>query len=126
MRISDWSSDVCSSDLLTLQVGEVHGVVVDDTEGADAGCSQIEQQRRAEAAGADQQQPGVQKLFLTFLADPGKYQVTRVAVGLSVTEFHEGSVRSFRRVHERGKLGRAKGREGGCPYGVIGVVTDRI
>src|SRR3546814_8649694 len=102
MRISDWSSDVCSSDLLTLQVGEVHGVVVDDTEGADAGGSQIEQQRRAEAAGADHQHPGVQQLFLTFLADLGKHQVTRVAVDLLVTEFHEGYVRHFRRLHKRG------------------------
>src|SRR3546814_19820433 len=33
MRISDWSSDVCSSDLETVQLGNPHGVLTVDAEG---------------------------------------------------------------------------------------------
>ena len=38
---------------LALQVGEIHDIVIDDAERADSGRRQVEQQRRAEAAGAD-------------------------------------------------------------------------
>ena len=42
-------------DHLALQIGQRHRVVVDDAERADAGGREIEQHRRAEAAGADHQ-----------------------------------------------------------------------
>ena len=46
-------------DHLALQVGQRNGVVVDDAERADAGRGEILQQRRAEAAGADDENPRV-------------------------------------------------------------------
>jgi hypothetical protein len=49
---------------LPLQVGQLHRVVVDDADGADAGGGQIQHQRRAEPTGAHHQharrlQPGL-------------------------------------------------------------------
>ena len=54
LGLADVGGDV---EHLALQVGEVDGVVVDDTEGADAGRGEIERRRRAESAGADHAAP---------------------------------------------------------------------
>jgi hypothetical protein len=40
---------------LALQVGQVHGVVVDQRDAADAGRAQVQRHRRAQPAGADDQ-----------------------------------------------------------------------
>ena len=44
-------------DHLTLEIGQRNGVVVDDAERADARRGEILQQRRAEPAGADDENP---------------------------------------------------------------------
>jgi hypothetical protein len=40
---------------LALQVGQIHRVVIDDRESADAGRAQVQRHRRAEASGTDHQ-----------------------------------------------------------------------
>src|SRR3546814_12473105 len=42
MRISDWSSDVCSSDLLTASAGNRIDVLADDSGGAGQGLQEVQ------------------------------------------------------------------------------------
>jgi hypothetical protein len=65
-------------DDLTLQIGLVHNVEIDDADGADAGRGQVEQSRRAEPAGTDDQDPCVLEPLLPVNAQVGNYQVTAV------------------------------------------------
>ena len=69
-------------DDLALQVGDVDDVVVDDAERADAGGGEVERGRRAQAAGAEQQDLGVEQLPLALDADLGQQEVARVALAL--------------------------------------------
>ena len=69
-------------DHLALEVGEVDDVVVDDPERADAGRGEVQRGRRAETAGAEQQDLGVEQLLLALDADLGDQQVARVALAL--------------------------------------------
>ncbi len=71
---------------LALQVREVDGVVVDHAQRADPGGGQIEQQRRAEPAGADHQHSGIEQFGLPLLADLRQDQVAGIAVDLCVGE----------------------------------------
>ena len=67
---------------LALEVRLVDDVGVDDPERADPGGGEVERGGRAEAAGADQQDPRVEQLELALLADLGDQQVARVAGAL--------------------------------------------
>ena len=67
---------------LALQVGLVDDVHVDDAERADAGGGQVEGGRRAQTAGAEQQDLRAEQLELAGLADLGQQQVALVAVAL--------------------------------------------
>ena len=67
---------------LPLQVGHVDAVVVDHPQRADAGRGQVEQQRAAEAAGADHQDPGGLEPELSDAAELGQHDVARVAPDL--------------------------------------------
>ena len=69
-------------DDLALEVRLVDDVGVDDAERADARGREVERRRRAEAAGADQQDARVEQLQLALLADLGDQQVPRVAAAL--------------------------------------------
>ena len=69
-------------DHLALEVGEVDDVVVDDAQGAHAGRGEIEGGRRAEAAGAQKKNLGVEQLLLAVGADLGDQEVAGVAVAL--------------------------------------------
>ena len=69
-------------DDLALQVGLVDDVEVDDAEGADTGGGEVEQRRRAEAAGTDDEHLGVLQPLLPGHADVGDDQVARVAAHL--------------------------------------------
>ena len=71
-------------DDLALQIGQIDGVVVDDAERADPGRSEIKQQRRAEPAGADDEDACGQQLLLAFLANLVQHQVSGVALELRV------------------------------------------
>ena len=75
-------------DDLALQVGEVDNVVVDDADGTDPGGGQIEQQRRAEAAGTDHQDLRAEKARLAFAADFLQQDVTGITLNLFFAEVH--------------------------------------
>ena len=67
---------------LPLQVRVVDHVGVDDAEGADSGCREIERRRGAEPAGSDQEDTCVEQLLLPLLADLRDQDVPRVAGAL--------------------------------------------
>ena len=67
---------------LALQVVERHPVVVDDADGADARRRQVEHERRAEAAGADDEHAGAFQLLLSLAADFLQHEVALVALDL--------------------------------------------
>src|SRR3546814_11390609 len=71
-------------DVLALQVRQVHHVESDDAERADTGRCEIHQERRAEPAGADHQDPRLQQAELSFLADFVQNDVPSVAGELLV------------------------------------------
>ena len=64
---------------LALQVGQLDVVVVDDADGADAGGGEIQRQRRAEPAGADDQHARGLQLRLAGAAHVLQQDVARVA-----------------------------------------------
>ena len=86
-RNRPWPADVVGAvDDLPLQVAGVDDVEVDQADGADAGCGEVESQRGAEAAGADAEHLGCLELLLAFHADFGQDQVARVAGDLVVAQ----------------------------------------
>src|SRR3546814_15015523 len=87
MRISDWSSDVCSSDL-PLEVRQRHPIIVDDRQMADARRGQILDDRRSQSARPDHRHPRAKQPQLPRAADPLQDDMTGVAVELLVAEIH--------------------------------------
>ena len=77
---------------LALEIGEIHDIKIDESELADACRGEIQTQRRAKAAGADQQHFGVFQLELTVHADFRHDQVAAVA-----KNFFVGQRRGFGR-----------------------------
>jgi hypothetical protein len=73
---------------LPVQVGELDPIVIDDAERADAGGRQIQRERRAETAGADQEDTGLEQLRLAGAADLGQHDVPGVAKHLLFGEHH--------------------------------------
>ena len=66
-------------DHLPLQIGQRDNVVVDNADGADAGGGKIQQQRRAEAAGADHQHARGLELRLSRPAHFAQDDVARIS-----------------------------------------------
>ena len=64
---------------LALQVGQLHPVVIDDADRADAGRGQIQRERRAQPAGADHQHARRLQLRLADAAHVLQQDVPRVA-----------------------------------------------
>ncbi len=69
-------------DDLALEVGQVDLIVVDDAQRPHARRGQIQRDRAAEPAGAEQQHLGVEQLLLTVGPNLGEQQVARVALAL--------------------------------------------
>ncbi len=69
-------------DHLALQVAIVNGIGVDDAHRPDAGGGQVERRGRAETAGADQEDLGVEELLLPCLTNLRNEQVAGVAPAL--------------------------------------------
>ena len=67
-------------DDLALQVGVVHGIVVDDPEGPDA-RAEVQGGGRSEPTGADPEDARVEQAQLAFLADLGDQEVARGSAG---------------------------------------------
>src|SRR6476620_5831059 len=69
-------------DHLALQVGECDRVIIDDTDRADARCSQVKQRRRTEPAGADNQYARSLERSLTRAADLLQHDMAGIAFKL--------------------------------------------
>ncbi len=69
---------------LALQIGDINDIKVHKAEPANARCRKVQTQRRAQAAGPNQQHFGILELQLTFHADFGHDQVTAVTQNLFV------------------------------------------
>ena len=69
-------------DDLALEVRQVDDVVVDDADRADARGGEVQRGRRAEPAGAEQQDLRVEQLLLALGADLGHEHVAAVALAL--------------------------------------------
>ena len=65
---------------LTLQVGNIDRIEIDDPKGANTGRRQIKQYWRPQPAGADDQDSGLQQFELTFLADLVEDDVARISL----------------------------------------------
>jgi hypothetical protein len=65
---------------LSMKVGCVDAVEIDETDRADAGRGEIEGDRRSEAAGADDQNCGVPEFLLSFRTDLRKDDLPRVPI----------------------------------------------
>ena len=79
---------------LALQVGQLQPVVVDDADGADAGRREVQRERRAEPAGADDQHAGRLQLRLADAADVLQQDVPGVAADFvfGEIEVHGGRI----------------------------------
>ena len=77
---------------LPVQIVEAHPVVVDDADGADTGCRQIHGQRRADAAGADDENTRGFQLLLAFAADLLQHQLAFIAFDFVCGEHDRASV----------------------------------
>ena len=75
---------------LSLEIGDVDHVEVDESERAHAGSGEIERRRRAQAAGADQQDARRLEAALAVEADLRKEEVPRVAEDLILGQCGSG------------------------------------
>ena len=73
-------------DDLTLQVGVVHNIEINDAKRTDTCRAKIQRQRRAQTASADAQYLRSLKLELPFHADFGHDQVARIAQDFVVVQ----------------------------------------
>ena len=94
---------------LPLEIVEADALVVYDADLAYAGCGEIKQKRRAEAAGADNQHLGVLQPLLTFAADLFQHQLAFVALDFVRGEHDLYLCHSLWHCH----LHLCHGREGG-------------
>src|SRR5205807_6975355 len=78
---------------LSLQIGEIDDIGVDDAEGADSRRREVVRGRRTEPARADEQHFALEELLLAGLADLGNEEVPRVPLGLQRREARRGRPR---------------------------------
>ena len=69
---------------LTLEIGEINIVAVTDGDASDTRRGEVERDRRAESAGADDERMRGDQLLLALDADLGQQNVTAVAQQLLV------------------------------------------
>ena len=90
-RIELLAADVLGAvNHLPLQVGEIHHVEIHQADAADARRRQIQPERRAQAARADQQHLGLLQLQLAFHADFRHDQMAAVAQNLVFGQRYPG------------------------------------
>jgi hypothetical protein len=73
-------------DNLALQIGKIDHVVIDDADGADASCCQIESSRCPQSAGTDDQHLAGQELLLSFAAEEN--DIPGIPFQLLICQFH--------------------------------------
>ena len=71
-----------------MQVGQGHDVVVDDSEGAHTGGSQVQEDGAPEAARTDDEHTGRLELGLTGSTDLPQHDMARVALDLVARKVH--------------------------------------
>src|SRR5262249_36935973 len=76
---------------LPLQIGEIDPVGIGDADRPNTGGGEVEEHRRAEAAGADDEDARGEELRLPLLADLVEDQVAGVALKLLLAELHDAS-----------------------------------
>src|SRR5207249_7495134 len=79
-----------SKDDLPLEVRDVDGIEIDEAESADAGGGEVERQRRAESAGADNQHLRALEPLLPVETDLGHDDVARIAREFGLGELDVG------------------------------------
>src|SRR3546814_3330327 len=99
MRISDWSSDVCSSDLDAIDEIRRNGIEVDGGAARKAG-------NKATTVDEDQRAVGTEVA-----------QINRRNAGAGCQEVGVGAGECGRTEHRILEIGRASGRERWCQYG---------
>jgi hypothetical protein len=81
------SSDVFRSvDYLSLEIGDIHGIEVDEAKRADSGRGKIERRRRTEPARTDQENAGLLELSLSRCSDFVENEMPTIASQLVVSQ----------------------------------------
>ncbi len=90
LRADDFLLPHCAGivDDLPLEIGEIHGVVIHDAQGAYPGGRQIQQSRRSQAPRAHHQHFGRKELFLPGHAHPGQHEMPGVPYQLFLGKCH--------------------------------------
>src|SRR3546814_6923914 len=112
MRISDWSSDVCSSDLFAVirdgaeqaieRLGSVIGTIVEAANSISSATVELNREAKGLAESAEAQTDSLDRT---------------AADAASLSEAARGSEAIAKRANQRaGEIGRASWRERGCPY----------
>src|SRR3546814_18155512 len=122
MRISDWSSDVCSSDLIDLRGGEHK--VAGNRRLATAGRLQVDCDGRSHRH--RQLHAAVARCLGTRDAERIDAATDLALVAHDAVERGGVEVSPLRRGRAGGRLGRAPWRERVCPYVYISVVTGTL
>ena len=91
-------------DHLTLQVGKIDLVGIDNTDGAHAGSSQVQGRRCTQAAGADNKDAGIQELLLPLDANLLQDNVARIALKLFIRKSHAIAPLKLKRNVDRLKM----------------------
>ena len=73
---------------LPLKIGQVHHIAIDEADGADSGCGQIEGSRRAKASRADQENLGLGDLLLSLATDFRQKNMPAIPGYLIFGKFH--------------------------------------
>src|SRR5207247_6031096 len=73
---------------LSLKIGQVHHIAIDEADCADTGCGQIERRRRTKASCADQENLGLGNLFLSLATYLWQENVAAIPVYLIFSKFH--------------------------------------
>src|SRR6516164_11377669 len=81
-------------DDLALQIGQVDPIGIGDPDRPDTRRCEIEQHRRAETAGPDDEDARLEQAQLTLLADLVEDQVARVTLKLLLAQLHRSHIPS--------------------------------
>ena len=104
-------------DHLTLQVGKIDLVSIDNTDGAHTGSSKVQGRRCTQATGANDKDAGIQELLLPLDANLLQDNVARIALKLFIRKSHAIAPLKLEEKRESAKNlpGAAGCRERGAP-----------
>jgi hypothetical protein len=73
---------------LPLKIGQIYHVAIDEADGTNTGCGQIERRRRTKASRSDKENLGLGDLLLPLTAYLRQKYMPAVPVDLIFSEFH--------------------------------------